>query len=74
MFGVSLATVLIIAPAMPPLGQVVGAFYRVGALVRDTKDFAIALIAFTLLMAARWPALAIVVLCVVASLLRMVWT
>jgi chromate transporter len=37
--------------------------------VRDAKDFAIALVAFTLLVAARWPALAIVAWCVLASLL-----
>jgi chromate transporter len=42
--------------------------------IRDAKDFAIALVAFTLLIAARWPALAIVAMCVVASLLRMTWT
>ncbi|MBM7124127.1 chromate efflux transporter [Dyella flava] len=38
--------------------------------IKDAKDFAIALIAFTLLVAARWPALVIVVWCVSASLLR----
>ncbi len=37
--------------------------------VRDASDFAIALIAFTLLVAARWPPLAIVAWCVVTSLL-----
>jgi chromate transporter len=42
--------------------------------IRDAKDFAIALVAFTLLMAARWPALAIVAWCVLASLVRMAWT
>lgn len=41
--------------------------------VRDASDFAIALIAFTLLVAARWPALAIVAWCVGASLLRTAW-
>lgn len=41
--------------------------------VRDAGDFAIALIGFTLLVAARWPALAIVAWCVIASLLRVVW-
>ena len=38
--------------------------------VRDGKDFAIALVAFVLLVAARWSALAIVVWCVAASVLR----
>jgi chromate transporter len=42
--------------------------------VHDAGDFAIALVAFTLLVAARWPALAVVAWCVVASLLRTVWT
>jgi chromate transporter len=38
--------------------------------VHDAKDFVIVLIAFTLLVAARWPALAIVAWCVIASLVR----
>lgn len=38
--------------------------------VHDGKDFAIALIAFALLVAARWAAIAVVAWCVVASLLR----
>lgn len=38
--------------------------------VHDGKDFAIALIAFTLLVAARWSAIAVVAWCVAASLLR----
>jgi chromate transporter len=38
--------------------------------VKDGKDFAIALVAFTLLVAARWPAIAAVAWCVAASLLR----
>lgn len=42
--------------------------------VHDAGDFAIALVAFTLLVAIRWPALAVVAWCVVASLLRTVWT
>ncbi|MEZ5566044.1 MAG: chromate efflux transporter [Gammaproteobacteria bacterium] len=37
--------------------------------VHDAKDFAIALIAFALLVAARWSALAVVAWCVVASIL-----
>ncbi|WP_240922420.1 chromate efflux transporter [Oleiagrimonas sp. C23AA] len=41
--------------------------------VHDAKDFAIALIAFTLLVAARWSALAVVAWCVAASVLRVVW-
>jgi chromate transporter len=40
--------------------------------VHDMGDFAMALIAFTLLVAARWPAWAIVAGCVIASLLRAV--
>lgn len=54
------------------VGLLAAAFYDpvwVSA-VRDAKDFAIALVAFTLLVAARWPALAIVAWCVVASMLR----
>jgi chromate transporter len=39
--------------------------------VHDAGDFAIALIAFTLLIAARGPVLVIVAICVIASLLRM---
>jgi chromate transporter len=42
--------------------------------VRDTKDFAIALIAFALLVAARWSPLGVVAWCVVASVLRTLWT
>lgn len=38
--------------------------------VRDGKDFALALVAFALLVAARWPALAVVAWCVLASLVR----
>jgi len=38
--------------------------------VKGGKDFAIALVAFTLLVAARWPAIAVVAWCVGASLLR----
>lgn len=38
--------------------------------VRDGKDFAIALLAFTLLVAARWSAIAVVGTCVILSLLR----
>ncbi|MEO8847430.1 MAG: chromate efflux transporter [Casimicrobiaceae bacterium] len=38
--------------------------------VLDAKDFAIALVAFTLLVAARWRALPVVAWCVLASLLR----
>lgn len=38
--------------------------------VHDAKDFAIALLAFTLLVAARWSALAIVIGCVGVSMLR----
>jgi chromate transporter len=41
----------------------------VGA-VRDGKDFGIVVIAFTLLVAARWPAIAVVGGCVIASLLK----
>ena len=41
--------------------------------VHDAKDFAIALIAFTLLVAARWSALAVVAWCVVAAIARMAW-
>jgi chromate transporter len=40
--------------------------------VHDGADFAIALVAFTLLVAARWPALAVVAWCVVAAMLRAV--
>lgn len=36
----------------------------------DAKDFAIAVVAFALLVAARWPALAVVAWCVLASLIR----
>ena len=39
--------------------------------VHDGKDFAIALIAFALLVAARWSALAVVAWCVGAALLRL---
>ncbi|HEY2532476.1 MAG TPA: chromate efflux transporter [Xanthobacteraceae bacterium] len=38
--------------------------------IRDGKDFAIALMAFALLVGARWPSWAAVLGCVVASLLR----
>jgi chromate transporter len=41
----------------------------VGA-VHDGGDFAIAVLAFGLLVAARWPALAVVAFCVLAALLR----
>lgn len=40
--------------------------------VHDGKDFAIALLAFTLLVAARWSALPVVAWCVVASAMRLV--
>lgn len=39
--------------------------------VHDGKDFAIALVAFTLLVAARWSALSVVAWCVIASLARL---
>jgi chromate transporter len=39
--------------------------------VRDGKDFAIALVAFTLLVAARWPALSVVAWCVITSMARL---
>lgn len=39
--------------------------------VQNGKDFAIALVAFTLLVAARWPALSIVAWCIVASMAGM---
>lgn len=39
--------------------------------IHDGKDFALAAIAFTLLVSARWSALAVVVLCVVASVARL---
>ncbi|OOG63531.1 chromate ion family chromate transporter [Rhodanobacter sp. B04] len=58
------------------VGLLAFAFYDpvwIGA-IRDSTDFAIALVAFTLLLAARWPALAIVAWCVGASLLRVAWT
>ncbi len=42
--------------------------------VHDAKDFAIAVVAFALLVAARWPALAVVAWCVLASLIRMALT
>ncbi len=38
--------------------------------VHDAKDFAIAVVAFALLVATRWPALAVVAWCVLASLIR----
>ncbi len=38
--------------------------------VRDSKDFAIALIGFVFLIAARWPSWAVVLWCVLASMLR----
>jgi chromate transporter len=41
--------------------------------VRDAEDFAIALIAFALLVAARWSPLGVVAWCVVASVLRTLW-
>jgi chromate transporter len=41
--------------------------------VHDAGDFAIALIAFALLVAARWSALAVVVWCVAASVARAAW-
>lgn len=41
--------------------------------VRDAEDFAIALIAFALLVAARWSPLGVVAWCVVASALRTLW-
>ena len=41
------------------------------SVVRDGKDFAIALVAFTLLVVARWSAIAVVAWCVAASLLRL---
>ncbi|GLQ89098.1 chromate efflux transporter [Dyella flagellata] len=39
--------------------------------VHDGKDFAIALVAFTLLVAARWSALSVVMWCVIASIARL---
>jgi len=39
--------------------------------VHDGKDFAIALVAFTLLVAARWSALSVVAWCVIASMARL---
>ncbi|WP_049621131.1 chromate efflux transporter [Frateuria defendens] len=41
--------------------------------VHDAGDFAIALIAFALLAAARWPVLAVVGWCVAASMARVAW-
>lgn len=41
--------------------------------VRDAKDFTIALVAFVLLVAARWSPLGVVAWCVVASVLRALW-
>ncbi len=38
--------------------------------VHDARDFAIAVVTFALLVAAHWPALAVVAWCVLASLIR----